>query len=114
MTTQRSSHAQEYRRLYNTARWSRLRTYQLAHQPLCQICQGAGRVTAATVVDHIAPHKGDRNLFFDAANLQSLCDETPWRCHSSVKQAEERLGFSRAVGRDGWPLDPRHPANSKP
>ncbi|MCR8827199.1 HNH endonuclease [Photobacterium sp. TY 1-4] len=32
----------------------------------------------ATDVDHITPHKGDRRLFFDQSNWQSLCKS----CHS--------------------------------
>jgi 5-methylcytosine-specific restriction enzyme A len=29
-------------------------------------------------VDHITPHKGDRQMFWDRSNWQSLCH----RCHS--------------------------------
>jgi 5-methylcytosine-specific restriction endonuclease McrA len=41
---------------------------------------------AATVVDHIIPHKGDRKLFWSRANWQPLCVS----CHSSRKQRLER------------------------
>jgi 5-methylcytosine-specific restriction enzyme A len=78
----------------------------VAH-PLCCFCQAEGRITAANTVDHVEPHKGDVILFFDQRNLQSLCPP----CHSRVKQGIERRGFDRAVGLDGWPIDPRHPAN---
>lgn len=44
----------------------------LARHPLCAECQAA-----ATIVDHVTPHRGDPNLFWDAANWQSLCK----RCH---------------------------------
>lgn len=64
-------------------------------------------MTAANVVDHINAHKGDRALFFEAGNLQSLC---AWH-HDSAKQQQERLGYSTQVGLDGWPLDGNHPAN---
>lgn len=70
-------------------------------------------MTAATVADHIRPHRGDPALFFDPTNLQSLCDEYPWRCHSSVKQSEERLGYSKAIGADGWPIDPNYGVKPK-
>jgi len=40
-------------------------------------------------------------------NMQSLCAH----CHNSTKQSEERLGYSRGVGPDGYPIDPRHPTN---
>lgn len=60
----------------------------------------------ATVADHVEPHRGDP-LKFWYGDLQSLCDE----CHSSAKQREEAEGFSREIGGDGWPVDPRHPFN---
>jgi len=110
---QRSGQAAEYRKLYNTPRWRTLRAIQLSIEPLCRACKAQGRITAATVADHIRPHKGDQALFFDQANLQSLCDAEPFRCHSSAKQSEERLGYSKSVGLDGWPVDMRHPANRK-
>jgi 5-methylcytosine-specific restriction endonuclease McrA len=72
------------------------------------MCQKQGRVTAASVVDHIIPHKGDQKLFWDSANnWQSLCKDH----HDAAKQAEERHGYSSEVGLDGWPIDQKHPAN---
>ncbi|MGM9590559.1 MAG: HNH endonuclease signature motif containing protein, partial [Faecousia sp.] len=38
----------------------------------------AGRLTPATVVDHIIPHRGDRKLFWDESNWQPLCKD----CHN--------------------------------
>ena len=49
------------------------------------MCEKRGRVTAATLVDHIEPHRGDMTVFWDRANWQPLCTT----CHSSVKQREE-------------------------
>ncbi|WP_415405336.1 HNH endonuclease [Tateyamaria sp. SN3-11] len=40
----------------------------------------------ATLVDHITPHKGDTNLFWDRTNWQPLCIT----CHSKFKQRLER------------------------
>lgn len=68
------------------ARWERLRRMHLARDPLCVFCRQLGRATAATVVDHIRPHRGDRALLLDADNLQSLCK----RCHDSTKQRQEK------------------------
>ena len=47
----------------------------LQAHPLCVMCQDMkpSRVTAAEVVDHIIPHKGDQTLFWDEANWQPLC-----------------------------------------
>lgn len=106
----RSAEALNYRRLYKTARWQARRTLQLSAEPLCRTCQLHGRTTAATVADHVVPHRGDPTLFYEG-ELQSLCDADPFRCHSRVKQREEALGFSPAVDADGFPHDPRHPAN---
>jgi 5-methylcytosine-specific restriction protein A len=56
--------------------------------PLCVICAAKGYVKMANVVDHIIPHKGDKALFYDFDNLQSLCT----RCHNR-KTAREDGGF---------------------
>jgi 5-methylcytosine-specific restriction enzyme A len=53
----------------------------------------------AEVVDHIIPHKGDINLFWDTKNWQALCK---WH-HDSVKQREEKGKEVRAIGLDGMP-----------
>ncbi|WP_312009777.1 HNH endonuclease [Bradyrhizobium australafricanum] len=57
-------------------------------------------VEPAKVADHIKPHRGNAELFFDPNNLQSLCAA----CHDSTKQRIElgQVGF----GSDGWPLEP--------
>lgn len=39
----------------------------------------------ATLVDHITPHKGDNELFWDQSNWQPLCTT----CHSKHKQRLE-------------------------
>jgi 5-methylcytosine-specific restriction protein A len=49
-----------------------------------------GDTTAANVVDHIKPHKGDQALFWCRDNWQSLCK----RCHD-YKTATEDGGFGR-------------------
>jgi len=81
---------QDWRTWYKTAAWQRRRADQLAAEPLCAICKKAGRITAASVADHPIPHRGDYDLFW-RQKLQSLCDQAPWRCHSSEKQRQERL-----------------------
>jgi hypothetical protein len=87
--------------LYNTAAWRRLRQHQLTVEPLCRMCLAEGRTTAATVCDHITPHRGDLDLFWHG-DLQSLCAT----CHSMRKQSEERGGTKHLVGCDetGEPL----------
>ena len=73
-----------------SAAWQRARLGWLAAHPLCVRCEAAGVVEAATVVDHIVPHRGDKTLFWDRDNWQSLCDR-----HHNVKTAMEDGGFGR-------------------
>ena len=61
---------------YN-AEWRRARKAFLQQNPLCSECRKAGKLTPATVVDHIIPHRGDKRLFWDEKNWQSLCKS----CH---------------------------------
>lgn len=72
--------------------WQRARKKFLMHQPLCVMCSAEGRTTAAEVVDHIQPHRGDRALFWDSTNWQSLCKQH----HDSDKARLERGSRERA------------------
>ena len=74
-------------RLYD-ARWDRARLVHLRRSALCRYCKLEGRIAAATVVDHLYPHRGDAALFWDERYWVSSC--TP--CHSGPKQAVEREG----------------------
>jgi len=67
-----------------TYRWRKARTLFLKRNPLCRVCAARGVDTAANVVDHIVPHKGDTRLFWDRNNWQSLCKT----CHD-IKTAKE-------------------------
>lgn len=71
-------------------RWQKARERYLEEHPLCAYCEKIGRTTAARIVDHIVPHRGDRELFWNQANWQPLCKT----CHDSVKQAEETAGLA--------------------
>ena len=102
----RSPEAAAYRKLYQSARWKRLREAYLRGHPLCIMCQAEGRVTAANVVDHQTPHKGDLAIFWGGP-FQAMCKPH----HDGAKQSEDRTGYSKAIGLDGFPSDPRHPAN---
>jgi 5-methylcytosine-specific restriction endonuclease McrA len=93
--------------LHGTMRWRRVAKHQLREHPLCAFCLKRGTVTAASVADHIEPHKGDQDLFWNGA-LQSLCK----LCHDSAKAQQEKRGYCTDIGVDGWPIDPLHPANS--
>ncbi len=55
-------------------KWQQAREGWLRAHPLCVMCEELdSRVTAATVVDHIIPHRGDKYLFWDSKNWRSLC-----------------------------------------
>jgi len=100
---------------YTTARWRRLRKFQLMQHPLCKFCLQRGIVMRASVVDHVTPHKGDWTAFvtvergivtaatlvdhvvphkgdwtkFVTGELQSLCEP----CHNSAKRQIELRGY---------------------
>lgn len=98
-TRTRSREGQSWQHLYKTARWLKLRLIHLSAEPLCRMCRDEGRITPATVCDHIHPHKGDPALFYGGP-FQSLCKP----CHDRHKQAEERTGKAKPIiGLDGWP-----------
>jgi len=72
---------------YNGA-WQKARAAYLRAHPLCRTHEQQGRVVAASVVDHIVPHRGDKAAFWQSSNWQPLCK----RCHD-VKTATEDGGF---------------------
>lgn len=69
--------------MYNY-RWSKARIQYLTDNPLCIKCYNAGRLVPASVVDHIIPHQGNKGLFWNVNNWQSLCQ----RCHN-IKSSNE-------------------------
>ena len=90
-----------------TWRWRKARLGWLRAHPLCgdrhqgasdqhSLCLQQGRVSAAHVVDHIVPHKGDDDLFWNSDNWQSLCTD----CHN-VKTAREDGGFGNKPAPQG-------------
>lgn len=83
----KSMHKREvknYEKWYNLIAWKRIRHIKLRECPLCEECTKQGRMTKATDVDHIIPHKGDWHLFTSKDNLQCLCHS----CHSEKTNRE--------------------------
>jgi len=76
---------------YREQVWIDLRRAQLKKAPYCRMCLERGVKTKASVADHVIPHAGNRSLFVDPTNLQSLCRS----CHNSK------------TARDGSALAPR-------
>lgn len=94
-----------------TSAWTKARAGYLASHPLCVRCMQEGRAEAATVVDHITPHRlkqaidsgeperiaSARALFWDSAgNWQALC-----KPHHDAKTATEDGGFGRGGAAGG-------------
>lgn len=99
---QRSEEAREWRKLYKTAQWVKGRAWHLRNNPLCVFCLEQGRAEPAELVDHIKPHRGDKTIFFDAKNWQSLC----WSCHSRIKQKIEANEHLPEIDPEtGWPVE---------
>lgn len=90
---------------YQSTRWRKSRKAFLSANPLCSECRKYERVTVATIVDHIEPHKGDEDKFWDQSNWQGLCAS----CHSMHKQSAERGHGQYGCDASGRPLDPSHP-----
>ena len=91
-------------KFYSTQNWKRIRSAQLARQPICEAC-GA----PADVADHITRIKAGGAKRY-CGNLQSLC--TP--CHNAKRQAEGQgkrwlLPKHRGCDEHGVPRDPDHP-----
>lgn len=89
-------------RLYDS-RWAAYSKSRLRREPLCiglRLQRGGpivinthpDLVVGATLTDHIEPHKGDRQLFWDPNNHQSGCKA----CHD-LKTATEDGGFGRSA-----------------
>jgi len=68
-----------------TYRWHKVSRLYLKEHPLCVICQKEGRVTEAIIVDHITPHKGNQELFWNDSNWQPLCKS----CHDKKTATEK-------------------------
>jgi 5-methylcytosine-specific restriction protein A len=59
--------------------WQRASKVFLSENRWCVECERQGRLNAADCVDHIKPHRGDMEVFWDATNWQPLCND----CHAA-------------------------------
>jgi len=78
-----SAIARKGSKLYDR-KWRKAREAYLARHPLCRHCAELGLTVAATDVDHIEPHRGDRTLFWKTSNWQPLCHA----CHARKTAGE--------------------------
>jgi 5-methylcytosine-specific restriction protein A len=73
--------------------WRRYRTQYLREHPHCvdPFRKHIGLIVPASVVDHIKPHHGNKELFWDENNHQGVCKS----CHD-YKTATQDGGFGRS------------------
>lgn len=82
---------QPWNNLYNLKAWKLLRLEVfIRDQYICKICGKVAHTNHkhphAAIADHIVPHKGDKALFFDIDNIQTVGKS----CHDSIKQSMEK------------------------
>jgi 5-methylcytosine-specific restriction protein A len=101
-----SGGSKRFQSWYMSARWTRRRAHQLREHPFCVMCEADGHAVVATVVDHVDPHRGNKEKFF-LGKVQSLCAAH----HNSQKRKMESRGldFELSIGADGLPRDRKHP-----
>jgi len=85
---------------YARKQWLDLSKQWMDRYPVCVLCLMRGQINRGAseerstrqrnlIVDHIEPHRGDRDRFHDQGNLQTLC-RCP--CHDVDKQRHEAAG----------------------
>lgn len=72
------------RQWIHSTRWRKASNKHKAEHPLCVECEKRGKVTPTYLTDHIIPHNGNYDLFWDQSNWQSLCNA----CHEMKHQAD--------------------------
>lgn len=85
----KNNYQSQFSKLYNWD-WRKFRVRYLKEHPLCKHCLSIGKLTPTQEIDHIKPHQGDKDLFWNESNLQPLCKS----CHST-KTAREDGGFGK-------------------
>lgn len=86
---------------YYTDDWKKLRSSHRKREPRCRTCGGPGQIT-----DHVIEHRGNRELFFNPTNLQTLCRA----CHNTKTALARRERDDKAGQSHGQ----HQPAPSRP
>jgi 5-methylcytosine-specific restriction protein A len=99
----RTARERGYSTLWDKATKAYLKAHAAGHSSwperagLCagpgSLCQKGNWTRAATLTDHIKPHRGDAKLFWDPTNWEPLCVA----CHN-YKTATEDSSFARRRG----------------
>lgn len=76
-----------WRKWYTSKQWKSIRAFVISRdQFICGICKTFIKVGEEIAVDHIVPHRGNADLFFNPDNCQSAHKD----CHDRKTQNEER------------------------
>lgn len=80
--------------MYKSRRWRRMSRAFLDKHLYCRACLAQGIKTIAEECDHIEPHQGNAELFWDQTNWQPLCSS----CHAQ-KTYRDTLARRRTLDR---------------
>jgi 5-methylcytosine-specific restriction enzyme A len=78
--------------MYNT-KWIKYRLRFLHHNPQCYCCPNK-----SSVIDHIVPHKGRVDFFWDITNFIPMCET----CHNIVTAKFDKHGSHLVVEKLQW------------
>jgi len=84
-----------YKAVYNTSTWRKLRLLYLSENPLCEKCIKKDKITPATQVHHIIPiDEGNsisekKTLGYNWDNLEALCEE----CHQAEHKKRHKVNL---------------------
>jgi 5-methylcytosine-specific restriction enzyme A len=94
-TSNMGANARGYTYQWQQASKAFLRLHPLCQCPACD--EGRVKVTLATIVDHIDPHRGDMVKFWDQRNWQALskpCHDG-WKARHEAQARTDRVGGAR-------------------
>ena len=94
-TAQRTELGGSHSKGYGSDRWRKARATFLSHHPICAHCG-----EPANTVDHIVPHDGTNETFWDTSNWQALC----MPCHRVKTATEHRPNQRRMLTRFAIPV----------
>ena len=75
----------ETRKIYNSARWRRIRDRMLKMEPVCRLC----KINPSRIIDHITA-MGLGGSVWHTDNLQPICDDC-----DRVKRGKESAEYKR-------------------
>lgn len=89
----RKINVEDRQKIYQSAKWQKLRIAKLQQNPLCEICLSKGVINEAIDVHHkdsFLNYDGLERLYkaFDFSNLQSVCKQ----CHASLHKGGRTSG----------------------